>query len=66
MAKAEVVELMKLPPEIRSNLEKMDKEIKDARASISALKKLGMDVRILEDKLTWAEQVRSTLLKEFS
>ncbi len=66
MAKAEVVDLMKLPPEVRSNLEKMDKDIKGAKSSLSALKKLGMNVRVIEDKLLWAEEVRSTLLKEFS
>lgn len=66
MAKGEVVDLMKLPAEVRTNLVKMENEIKDAKASISALKKLGMDVRILEDKLKWADEVRTTLLKEFS
>lgn len=65
MAKKEVVDLMKLPPAIRSNLENMDAEIKTAKKSIGVLKKLGMDVRTLEDKLNWAEEVRSTLITEF-
>lgn len=65
MAKNEVVDLMKLPPEVRSNLERMDTDIKSARNSISVLKKLGMDVRVLDDKLKWAENIRKTLISEF-
>lgn len=65
MAKDEVVNLMKLPPEVRSNLERMDEDIKSARNSISVLKKLGMDVRVLDDKLKWAENIRKTLISEF-
>lgn len=65
MAKGEVVDLMKLPPEVRSNLERMDTDIKSARNSMATLKKLGMDVRVLEDKLKWAENIRKTLISEF-
>lgn len=65
MAKAEIVDLMKLPPEVRSNLEGMEKELKAAKKSVGVLKKLGMDVKVLEDKLKWAEEVRSTLISEF-
>ncbi|GAI60921.1 unnamed protein product [marine sediment metagenome] len=65
MAKGEVVDLMKLPPDVRANLEKMDTDIKSARNSITVLKKLGMDVRVLDDKLKWAENIRKTLISEF-
>lgn len=65
MAKNEVVDLMKLTPEVRSNLERMDTDIKSAQKSIKVLKGLGMDIRVLEDKLKWAENIRKTLLSEF-
>lgn len=65
MAKGEVVDLMKLSPDVRANLESMDTDIKSARNSITVLKKLGMDVRVLDDKLKWAENIRKTLISEF-
>lgn len=44
----------------------LDSDIARARQALETLKGLGMDVKEIEEKLTWAENVRATLLKEFS
>jgi uncharacterized membrane protein (DUF2068 family) len=46
-------------------LESAKDMIKNAKRELEVLKKLGMNVQMLEDKLTWAEEVQSTLLEEF-
>ena len=56
---------VKLTPEMRTRLAAMDKEIEGAKRVIGTLKKLGMDTRALEEKITWAEEVRTALLTEF-
>jgi len=66
MAKTNANAFMKLPADVRANLEKLDPDIKAAEAAIGTLKKLGMDVSMIEDKLKWARQVKETLLSEFS
>lgn len=57
---------IKLSPEQVSNLEMSKKSIATARKELSIMKKLGMDVKMIEEKLSWAEEVSQTLLKEFS
>jgi hypothetical protein len=46
-------------------LESVKDLLKNAKHELGVLKKLGMNVQMLEDKLTWAEEVQSTLLEEF-
>lgn len=58
-------DLFKLSPDIRQKLEDMVKDIEAAKSAIQTLQKLGIDTRVLEDKLNWAAEVRETLLKEF-
>lgn len=65
MAKTDTQNLMKLPADIREKLEKLTPDIAEAESAVNALKKLGVDVRQIEDKLNWAIEVRETLLKEF-
>lgn len=66
MAEPEKDLTMKLPATVRKELEGMDKEIRKAKKAVGTLGSLGMDVIDLKDKLKWAEQVRTTLLTEFS
>jgi Holliday junction resolvasome RuvABC DNA-binding subunit len=40
--------------------------LQEARSKVEALKKLGMDMKEIEDRLNWAEQASQTLLDEFS
>jgi len=65
MANANTENLMVLPADIREKLEKLNPDIAEAKNAVKTLKKLGVDVRSLEDKLKWANNVRETLLKEF-
>lgn len=55
-----------LPIEIRKQLEVMDTDITQARNAIETLRKVGVDVSSISDKLEWAEKVRETLLSEFA
>lgn len=66
MAEEREAPVVKLPAEVKVKLDKMSTEISGARRGIAALKHMGMETRALEDKLEWAEEVRKTLLKEFS
>lgn len=40
--------------------------IKQAEDKIASLKKLGMDMREVEDRLTWAKLASETILKDFA
>jgi hypothetical protein len=40
--------------------------IKDVRSKLESLKKLGMDMREIEDKLNWAEEAGNTIIKDFA
>jgi len=61
----EAIEAFKLPEEMKQNMMKQEGEIKNARKAIESLKKLGINTQDLEDKLTWADEARKTLLKDF-
>lgn len=58
-------EVIRMDDATKARLVKMDKEIGAARKAIAALKKIGMDVSTLEDKLEWAEEARKILMEEF-
>ena len=55
----------KLPARTLEELGKMERSIKSTRSMMQTLKGLGVDISDLEAKLTWAEETRKTLLKEF-
>ena len=57
---------IKLPDNIAKSLRKQEVDVVRARKDLSVLKKLGLDTKELEDRLDWAEEARTTLLKEFT
>lgn len=58
--------LIKLPEETRQRLALMEVDMVKARKALKSLKSLNMDTADMEAKLDWAEDVRKTLLSEFS
>lgn len=58
--------LFKLPKEVTDRLKTQEPDIVKARKMIETMKALGMDTKEMEEKLDWAEKVRTTLLKEFA
>lgn len=66
MAKENLTPIVKLPPDMKAQLQDIEGELKRAESAIQVLKDLGMDTRSIEEKLEWARHVRATLLKEFS
>jgi len=65
MGKEKVREVLKLPTDMRTKMEGMERDIKKARHGVKVLREMGMDVVDIESKLDWAENVRTTMLKEF-
>lgn len=61
----EKANVMTLPADVRTRLEASAPDLEKARNAINTIKKLGIDTTDLEEKLTWAENVRKTLLSEF-
>lgn len=57
---------IKLSPQQIADMKMSAKSIEQARKELNIMKHLGMDVSMIEEKLTWAEEVSQTLLKEFS
>lgn len=66
MAEPKFVPSVKLSPQQVIELEGSKVTIQNARRELEILKKLGMDVKMIEDKLEWADEVQNVLLKEFS
>jgi hypothetical protein len=56
---------VKLPAEIKQQLEAQGEFVEVAQKQIQTLKKLGIDTKQMEEKLEWAEEARKTLLSEF-
>ena len=65
MAEKRANNIIRLSPEAKTRLAGQKRDIEGARAALETLKKLGMDVTPIEEKLAWAEDVRKTLLTEF-
>lgn len=59
-------EKFKLGAETKDRLDNMGPDLEKARHAISVLKDFGMSTKDIEEKLAWAENVRETLLKEFT
>ena len=66
MAEKLVPSIAKLSPEMKARLTKMEGEIEGAEKAIGVIKSLGLDVTPLEEKISWARDVRKALLTEFS
>ena len=60
-----IINRFKLPDEVRRSMEKEAPEIAKADQALDVMRKLGMDVSELEDKLNWAKNIRKTMLEEF-
>ena len=65
MAEPIAPKITKLPPERRQQLVDSRKQMEDAQHSIDVLKKIGMDVTPLQEKLDWAKDTADILLAEF-
>lgn len=57
---------LKLPAAVVKDLRRKEVDIVQVRRELQHLKKLGLETKMLEEKLDWAEEVRKTLLKEFT
>lgn len=57
---------VKLPDDVKKQLQSLDTSIEAAETGVKTLQKLGMDVSSITDKLTWAKSVRTTLLEDFT
>jgi hypothetical protein len=66
MVETNTITPLKLPDEVRKQLESLDTNIATAEQGIETLKKLGQDVSQLEGQIKWAKEVRTTLLQNFS
>ena len=66
MAEAKIPKEFQMPELMRKQLGDLKAQIDGANISIAALKKIGMDTKALEDKLTWAEETRKILLSTFA
>lgn len=56
----------KLTADTKKKLNLLTAEISKAKKAIDSLKSMGVGMEELEAKLDWADNVRKTLLKEFS
>lgn len=65
MAAPKETPLFVLPKDVQARLTAQETDISKARKAMEVMKSLGMDVADIEEKLKWAENVRSTLLREF-
>jgi hypothetical protein len=63
--RTEVPKPVKLPADIKQQLEEQGPFVETAKKQIQTLKKLGIDTKQMEEKLEWAEEARKTLLSEF-
>lgn len=57
---------VKLPADIKKQLEGMTENIEESKKQMAALKEIGLDMKPLEDKLEWAETARKVLLENFT
>jgi len=53
-----------LPPERIEKLKKTKEELAEAKASLDMLKRMGMDVSPIEDKMKWIENMANIMLEE--
>lgn len=66
MAERIIPPLFQMPEAMKKQLTDLQTQITSARTSIEALRKIGMDVSMIEEKLIWAEETRKTLLTTFA
>lgn len=66
MADTKPTNKITLPPEMAKRLESMDADIAEAKRGSEVMKRLGIDTKDMDEKIAWADEVRRTLLKEFT
>lgn len=64
MAKEKTEKLNILTPEQRQKLIELDKQLVKNEKQLALLKKLGLGVRDLEDKVKWSKERLAILLEE--
>jgi len=66
MAKKPEEMVIKLTDEEKGHLEALKGDIEKGKKAIAAMKAMDMDVKALEERITWAETARDVLLREFT
>ena len=61
-----IVPDIKLSAAQQAELKNLNPMISEARRSLNALKRLGMNVSVLEEKLNWADEVNKVLEEDFT
>lgn len=65
MAETVKPKAFQLPADARARLTAMESDLEASKKAIEVLRKLGMNVSELDEKITWAEETRNVLLREF-
>ena len=60
-----IVPDIKLSAAQQQDLKNLDPLVTEARRSLKALRRLGLNVSVLEEKLDWADEVKKVLGEEF-
>jgi len=54
-----------LPPETITKLQKTREEMIEVKASLAMLKRMGMDISPIEEKMDWIDQMSTIMLEEY-
>ncbi len=64
MVETVVAKAIKLPKEVRENLEKLAPMIEEADAMMKLLDRLGMDTSGIKTQVEWAKNAKKIMLEE--
>jgi hypothetical protein len=56
---------VRLSDEQKKRLGELDDNVQRARQELEVMRRLGLDVTAIEEKLDWADETRKVLLQEF-
>lgn len=65
MAEKKLEPVVTLTPDMKKKLMEAEGDLERAEAGLKTMEKLGMDIRVLQEKVDWSKTVRKTLLEEF-
>lgn len=54
-----------LPPETISKIRKTQEEMLEVKASLNMLKRMGMDISPIEEKMDWIDNMTTIMLEEY-
>ncbi len=54
-----------LPPETIEKLRKTKEEMSEVKASLGMLKRMGMDISPIEEKIEWVDKMTDIMLEEY-